>query len=305
MQLQRHHWVDLTFTWRGSVLPNVLPRVVFYGVLAWVVVLVHRYWMPLPPFHLATLAVEVVVGSLLFFRTNTAYDRFWEGRKAWGMLVNSARNLALHLSVMVEEAGPRDRQAKEEAVRWVIAYAITLKNHLRGRSSLEELQGLLSRDRLFQLAQAEHRPLTIAFWLADYLRWQSQQQRLTSYQFIGLERRLSELVDALGICERIRRTPQPLAYSVHLRHILILYCLSFPFRLVSQLGWGVIPATAIAAFVVLGIEEIALEIENPFGDDPNDLPLEQLCQVIQRDLEALLQLASSQQWTVAVPPTPR
>ncbi|MCS7227112.1 MAG: hypothetical protein NZ821_09000 [Gloeomargarita sp. SKYB31] len=305
MWTERRNWVALTFTWRGSVLPSVLPRVVFYGLVAWVVVLVHKNWMPLPPFHLATLAVEVVVGSLLFFRTNTAYDRFWEGRKAWGTIVNSARNLALQLLVMVEEQTPRDRAAKEEAVRWVIAYAIALKNHLRGCFSLEELQGLLSRDRLLRLAQADHRPLAIAFWLGDYLRWQSQQQRVTSYQFIGLERRLSELVDALGICERILRTPQPLAYSVHLRHLLILYCLSFPFRLVSQLGWGVIPATAIAAFVVLGIEEIALEIENPFGNDPNDLPLEQICQVIQRDLEALLHLESSHQLTVAIPSTPR
>ncbi|MCS6783359.1 MAG: bestrophin family ion channel [Gloeomargarita sp. SKYBB_i_bin120] len=296
--VRRRNSADLVFTWRGSVLPNVLPRVLFYSLLAWVVVLIHTYIFKLPPFHLATLATEVVVGSLLIFRTNTAYDRFWEGRKAWGTVVNASRNLARQLLIMVDEQTSLDRLKKEEVLRLVVAYTIALKKHLRGQSALQELRKWVSRDRLVLLSNTKHQPLTIAFWISDYLRWQFQQQRLTPHQFTSLERLLSELVDVTGVCERILSTPQPLAYSVHLRHILILYCLSFPFRLVSQLGWGVIPATAIAAFVVLGIEEIALEIENPFGTDPNDLPLDYICRDIEQDIEELMELDSFHQVTV-------
>ncbi|MEN9213874.1 MAG: bestrophin family ion channel [Gloeomargarita sp. DG02_4_bins_56] len=297
----RQTWLNLTFTWRGSVLPAVLPRVVLYSGIALVVVLTHNYSKGTLPFGLVTFTPDLVLGLLLVFRTNTAYERFWEGRKAWGTVVNASRNLARQMLILVEEHRPRDRQEKEQAVRWITAYAIALKQHLRGQSALAELQGLLPPDRLHLLADMEHRPLGIAFWIGDYLRWQYQQQHLNAYQLTSMEQLLSQLIDALGVCERILRTPQPLAYSVHLRHILILYCFFFPFRLVSQLSWGTVPATAIATFVVLGIEEIALEIENPFGLDPNDLPLDRIGQVIQRDIEELIQLDSSHALTEVLP----
>ncbi|MEN9218630.1 MAG: bestrophin family ion channel [Gloeomargarita sp. DG_2_bins_126] len=300
----RQTWLNLTFTWRGSVLPAVLPRVIFYSGLALVVVLSHNYTKGTLPFGLVTFTPDLVLGLLLVFRTNTAYERFWEGRKAWGTVVNASRNLARQMLIMVEEHRPRDRQEKEQAVQLITAYAIALKQHLRGQSPLSELAGLLPPERLHLLAGMEHRPLGIAFWIGDYLRWQYQQQHLNAYQLTSMEQLLSQLIDALGVCERILRTPQPLAYSVHLRHILILYCLFFPLRWVSQLSWGTVPATAIAAFVVLGIEEIALEIENPFGLDPNDLPLDRICQVIQRDIEELIQLDSGHELTEVIPNPP-
>ncbi|WAS04124.1 bestrophin family ion channel [Gloeomargaritales cyanobacterium VI4D9] len=303
MTLQQN-WVNLTFTWRGSVIPAVLPRIILYSAIALVVVLTHTYTAGSVPFGLVTFTPDVVLGLLLVFRTNTAYDRFWEGRKAWGTIVNASRNLARQILVMVDECTPRDRQEKEQAVRLITAYAIALKCHLRGESPLAELQDLLPPDRLHLLAGMAHRPVGLAFWIGDYLRWQYQQQHLNAYQFSTLEQPLSQLVDALGVCERILRTPQPLAYSVHLRHILILYCFFFPFRLVAQLGWATIPVTAIAAFVVLGIEEIALEIENPFGTDPNDLPLDQICGVIRRDVEELISLDSGHGLTQMMVPTP-
>lgn len=298
----RQHWYDLTLTWRGSIIPSVLPRIVFYSGIALVVVLTHAYSGGSVPFGLVTFTPDLVLGLLLVFRTNTAYDRFWEGRKAWGTMVNASRNLARQLLIMVDELTPRDRDEKEQAVRLITAYAIAVKHHLRGQSPLEELTDLLPPDRLHLLAGSEHRPVSVAFWIGDYLRWQYQKNHVNAYQFTSMEQLLSQLVDALGVCERILRTPQPLAYSVHLRHILVLYCFFFPFRLVSQLGWSTIPATAIAAFVVLGIEEIALEIENPFGLDPNDLPLDQICGVIRRDVEAQIRLDSGHQLTDVVLP---
>ncbi|APB34242.1 Putative membrane protein [Gloeomargarita lithophora Alchichica-D10] len=304
MQL-RQHWYDLTFTWRGSIVPTVLPRIILYSGIALVVVVTNSYTAGSVPFGLVTFTPDLVLGLLLVFRTNTAYDRFWEGRKAWGTMVNASRNLARQLLIMVDEHTPRDRTEKEQAVRLIIAYAITVKCHLRGQSPLAELQNLLPPDRLHLLGGMEHRPVGLAFWIGDYLRWQYQRQHLNAYQFTSLEQVLSQLVDALGVCERILRTPQPIAYSVHLRHILVLYCFFFPFRLVTQLGWGTIPATAIAAFVVLGIEEIALEIENPFGLDPNDLPLDQICGVIRHDVEGLIRLDSGHELTEVLLPTPK
>lgn len=297
----RQNWLNLTFTWRGSVIPAVLPRVLLYSGIAAVVVLTHTYSEGSLRFGLATFTPDLVLGLLLVFRTNTAYERFWEGRKAWGMVVNASRNLARQLLIMVEEHTPRDRQEKEQMVRFITAYAIALKHHLRGSCSLDELHGVLPQDRLALLAGVSHVPLSIIFWIDDYLRWQYHQHHLNAYQFTSLEQLLSQLVDAMGVCERILRTPQPLAYSVHLRHILILYCLFFPFRLVAQMDWATIPATGIAAFVVLGIEEIALEIENPFGTDPNDLPLDRICRVIGRDMDELIHLDSSHKLTEIIP----
>lgn len=286
-----------TLIWRGSILPKVLPRVALYTALAILVLLTHTYTGGSVPFGLFTFTPDLVLGMMLVFRTNTAYDRFWEGRKAWETIVSASRNITRQLLILVVEQTRRDKDEKRQAVKLIPAYAFALKAHLRGQANLTELENFLSPDRLHLLAQTPDRPITLLFWLGDYLRWQYQQQRLSSHQFATLERGLSQLIDALGVCERILRTPLPFAYSVHLRHILMLYCVFFPFRLVSQLGWVTVPVTAIASFVVLGIEEIALEIENPFGKDANDLPLAQFCNQIAQDVERLLSLESGHNLT--------
>ncbi len=117
---------------------------------------------------------------------------------------------------------------------------------------------------------------------------------------MALDQNVHLLTDHLGACERIHKTPLPFAYVVHLRRALILFCFTLPFALVRDFGWGTILDTLLVAYVFFGIEEIGVEIENPFGLDDNDLPLERLCATIERDLLALIDTAG--RGSTGVPP---
>lgn len=227
---------------------------------------------------------------MLVFRTNTAYERFWEGRKLWGSLVNNTRNLSRLIWVSVIEVKPEDQDKKIEALQLIVAFAIATKLHLRGESVNIELEEFMSSERYYKLKTMNHPPLEIAFWIGDYLQEQTKRETLNLYQLPTLQSLINALVDNLGGCERILKTPIPLAYSIHLNQLLFLYCLLLPFQLVDKLGWWTGVIVALVSFTLFGIEAIGIEIENPFGYDANDLPLDAICKTMQRNIEDLITL---------------
>jgi putative membrane protein len=236
------------------------------------------------------LVPSIVLGLLLVFRTNTAYERFWEGRKAWGVLVNTVRNLARTIWVSVAEEDIEDRQAKIETLKLLVAFAIALKLHLRSEPLNDEIAPFLAHDRYQQLATMNNPPLEVAFWTSNYLQDQQEKQRVNLYQLVAMFELLDRMVDVLGSCERILKTPIPLAYAIHLRQLIFLYCFATPFQMVDSFGWSTPIVVAIVAFTVFGIEAIGVEIENPFGHDANDLPLDQICRTMQVNIEDLIGL---------------
>jgi putative membrane protein len=240
---------------------------------------------------LGSIIPNIVLGLLLVFRTNTAYERFWEGRKAWGTLVNTIRNLSRQILVAIAEHQPHDQQAKIAAVKLLPAFAIALKLHLRSESINDELAANLSSSQFKRLKMMNHPPLEIAFWINSYLQEQARQNKLDIYQLSGMIRLLDQMVDVTGICERILRTPIPLAYSIHLKQLLMIYCLSLPFQMVDQLEWITVPIVALISFTLLGIEEIGIQIEDPFGHDANDLPLDHICNSMMRNIEDLISVS--------------
>lgn len=242
---------------------------------------------------LASLIPNIVLGLMLVFRTNTAYERFWEGRRLWGNLNNAIRNLARQIWVAVLEKDVSDRQTKRSALRLLVAFAVATKQHLRQEPINSELEALLSSSRFFKLKEMLNPPLEVAFWIGDYLQQQYQRGCLTSYQLHGMQELLNEMVNAMGGCERILKTPMPLAYAIHLKQLLLLYCLTLPFQFVSELSWWTGAIVALISFTLFGIEEIGIEIENPFGRDPNDLPLDTICQTMLRNIEDLMTLTPS------------
>jgi putative membrane protein len=295
----RHHekqWFSMLFQWRGSVIPSVLPRTLLCCSFSVVILLLHRWGWPVSSPALASVVPSLVLGLLLVFRTNTSYERFWEGRKLWGNLINLTRNLARQMWVAIATPQPEDQWAKAEAVRLLPAFAVALKLHLRGEAPDNELASLLSRDRFVTLQGMNNPALEIAFWVADYLQTQQMRGTLNTYQLTYCLETLDGLVDALGGCERILKTPVPVAYSIHLKQLLLLYCLALPFQLVGTVGWGTPFLVGLISFAVFGIEEIGIEIENPFGNDPNDLPLDTICRTMQQNTEDLISM---------VPGTPR
>ncbi|WP_410510683.1 bestrophin family protein [Nodosilinea sp. E11] len=297
-------WFRLLFSVRGSVIPAVMPRVLLCAVFAWGILLLYGRGWPLSSPILGSLVPSLVLGLLLVFRTNTSYERFWEGRKLWGNVVNLTRNLARQLWVAIEIPEPADHEAKIAAVRLLPAFAIATKLHLRGEPPDTELANLLTADQFAKLRAMNNPPLEIAFWVADYLQTQQTRGTLNPYQLTYCLETLDDLVDALGGCERILKTPMPVAYSIHLKQLLMLYCLALPFQMVASVGWGTPLLVALISFAVFGIEEIGIEIENPFGHDPNDLPLDAICHTMQQNIEDLISLVPGAGRSPQGPPSP-
>jgi putative membrane protein len=285
---EKKSWFAIAFQLRSSVIPAIMPRVFFCGFFGWLISWLHsrQFSVALPI--LSSVVPSIVLGLLLVFRTNTAYERFWEGRKLWGTLVNTVRNLARNLWVAVEEIELDDRKEKIVVLRLLVAFAVATKLHLRQEPPDAELIGSLSPEKLEKLKTTTNPPLEIAFWIGDYLQNKYRRNCINSYQLISMQKLLDTMVDVLGGCERILRTPVPLAYSIHLKQLLLLYCLTLPFQVVKDLTWWTAPIVAIISFAVFGIEAIGIEIENPFGRDPNDLPLDKICETISNNVDDLI-----------------
>jgi ion channel-forming bestrophin family protein len=281
-------WVKLTFRLQGSVIPAVMPKVLVCGGFGVIISFLYTQgWIQAWPI-LGNVVPSIVLGLLLVFRTNTAYDRFWEGRKAWGVLVNTVRNLTRRIWVFVEENEPSDRIHKQEVLHLILAFAIATKLHLRQESLNEEVLGLVGDRPPSALQDAPNAPLKIAFWIEDYLQQQYQLKRVDLYQITTMNALLDKLVDSLGTCERILKTPIPMAYAIHLKQLLLIYCLLLPLQLTGEIGYWTGPIVGLVSFTLFGIEEIGIEIENPFGRDHNDLPLDAICNTMGQNLEHLM-----------------
>lgn len=257
-----------------------------FGVL---ISILHAYGYPVAQPVLSSVIPSIVLGLLLVFRTNTAYERYWEGRRWWGTLTNTTRNLTWQIWVNIQEEGPEDRQRKLSILRLLPAFAIAKKHYLRSEIAGQELAPLVSSAQLKVLQTIQNTPLQIACWLGDYLQQEYQQNRLHGYQLTAIQNLINTLMDAVGACERILRTPMPLAYAIHLKQLVLIYCLMLPFQLIQDLGWWTGLFVALVSFTLFGIEEIGVEIENPFGYDPNDLPLDMICATIQKNIEEFIE----------------
>jgi ion channel-forming bestrophin family protein len=287
MNSERRKWFKLAATIQGSVLPRIIIKVLCYGGFGLLVSILYAAKMPVSAKALGGLIPSIVLGLLLVFRTNTAYERFWEGRKIWGSIVNDIRNLSRLIWVAIGENSPMDRQEKEQALNLLVAFAIATKLHLRSQLVDDSIARLISPLQFAKLQVSGNPPLEIAFWISDYLQLQHEQGQISLYQMNQLQNILSGMVDMLGSCERILRTPIPLAYAIHLKQLLLIYCVLLPFQIVEDLKWLTAPSMMLISFTLFGIEAIGVEIENPFGTDPNDLPLDTICNTIQNNINDL------------------
>lgn len=290
--MEKQNWLRVATQLKGSVIPAVYKRALGCGLFGVVISCLHFYKIPVSYPILGTIVPSIVLGLLLVFRTNTAYDRFWEGRRLWGSMNNSVRNLSRQMWVNIATPTPEDQAQKVVFMRLLVAFAIATKLHLRDEPiDHTELQNLIPNSQYLQLKNLHNPPLRIAFWIGDYLQQQYQNSCINAYQLEAMQKLLDNLVDALGGCERILRTPMPLAYAIHLKQLLLIYCLLLPFQLVNALQWLTGLVVSLISFTLLGIEEIGVEIENPFGYDANDLPLDRICTTMHRNLEDLMTLS--------------
>ena len=290
MKTKTKNWFKLAFQFRGSVILAIYQRVIGFGVFSFFISVLYYFKLPVSQPILGSIIPSIVLGLLLVFRTNTAYERFWEGRRLWGNLANDARNMVWQIGAMMNDIEPEDRAKRIALIRLVAAFPVACKLYLRSEAVNSELEELMSPSQYLQLKTIHNPPLQIVFWIADYLQQQYQRgNALLHYSHVVfLQTTVKSMMESVGHCERILRTPLPLAYSIHLKQLLLIYCLLLPFQLVKELGWGTGLFVSLISFTLLGIEEIGLEIENPFGYDTNDLPLDAICNTIKYDIEEFL-----------------
>lgn len=290
IQYDPHRWLDHLFDIRGTLVQEIGIRVGLCVLWAVGVVSVHYYVRPVGTSVLLHSLVGVALGLLLVFRTNASYDRYWEGRRLWGGIVNETRNLVRGCSVHLASDVPLLRSI----VRWTAIFPWSVMSTLRGESNLGPATDELTPAELDGLRHAQHGPLWIARRITSCLDAARKRGLITDVIQVSLDANLQQLIDYVGGCERIRKTPLPFAYVVHLRRALIIYCFTLPFALVESFGWFTILDVLFVAYTFFGIEEIGVEIEGPFGDDANDLPMQDICETIHHNVYALGGIAQSE-----------
>jgi putative membrane protein len=326
-----HDWRSHLFDIQGSMVREIIGRVLTCVLWACFIVAVERYVLVPRGLSLAIpetahSLVGVALGLLLVFRTNASYDRFWDGRKQWGAIVNESRNLARGASIYLAAAPDLVRPL----LVWTSVFSWSTMLRLRGKTpqgaialfGTQSAETLPSVAGVFELGAIaarmpagevravlaeNHVPLAVARQITRLLSEARRRGAISDYVMIALDQNVQSLIDYMGACERIRNTRIPFAYMVHLRRALILYCFTLPFALVERFGWLTSLAVLLVAYVLYGIEEIGVEIEDPFGNDENDLPLEQFCETIEGNLMGVVeavQRAGGPNAGSATPPAP-
>jgi len=278
-----HRWFDHFFDIRGSLVREIGVRVTLCVVWACVVVTFHYTVRPVGISSLLHSLVGVALGLLLVFRTNASYDRYWEGRRLWGGIVNESRNLIRLASIHLRD----DTHLLEKLTRWTAIFPWAVMSGLRGETTLGPVEADLNDHEIASIRRAQHLPLCVAQHMTACLAEARRKGMLTDILYACIDQNIQLLIDYLGGCERIRNTPLPFAYVVHLRRALVIYCFTLPFALVETFGWYAILDVLLVTYTFFGIEEIGVEIEGPFGDDANDLPMQDLCETIHKNVFAL------------------
>lgn len=277
-------WARFIITFnRADTVRKLFPALIGVGIYSFIVVYIIERMGLSDNVHLKNLSLmhtllSFVISLLLVFRTNTAYDRWWEGRKLWGSLVNNSRNMALKLDQLLEGD---QVQARQFFQLMIPNFAYVLKNHLRYQSPEKEF---LDSDSfgLSYLRLDEHVPQQLALAIFGKIHALQKQGVLIPEHLLLLNAEVQSLMDICGACERIRNTPIPFSYSSFIKKFIFVYCLTLPFGYVSNLHFLIIPLVVFVFYVLASLEIIAEEIENPFGTDANDLPLDTICKGIRQ-----------------------
>ena len=220
-----------------------------------------------------------VISLLLVFRTNTAYDRWWEGRKLWGSLVNNSRNFSIKLSAILE-----DENDKKFFRKVIPSYANVLQKHLKNEDTAKQLFDDLD----LEIDHHKHKPNQVAMLMFQKINELYVAKKITGDQLIILNAEIQSFSEVCGACERIKNTPIPYSYSAFIKKFIFFYVMTLPFGYSFSLGYYVAPVVVFIFYVLASLELIAEEIEDPFGGDVNDLPTKKISENIKKHVEEIL-----------------
>jgi len=278
-------WITFIFRFhKADTFRQLFTLMLFIGAYCGIIVfLENEYWVLPEVSHVKNISIMhgmlgFVISLLLVFRTNTAYDRWWEGRKLWGALVNNSRNLAIKLNAILE-----NEKDKEFFRKLIPSYASILSKHLRDEeTSMQLYEGM---DLIID--HHKHRPNQVAKMLIQKINELYKTNKITGDQLLILNLEISSFTDICGACERIKNTPIPYSYSVFIKKFIFFYVMTLPFGYAFPLGYYSIPVVVFIFYVLASLELIAEEIEDPFGNDDNDLPTKKIAENIKNHIEEI------------------
>ncbi|MGG7550027.1 bestrophin family protein [Chryseobacterium arthrosphaerae] len=284
---KKEHWFKMLFVWHGSVLPGLLPRLFLLLILSLGVVylrgVIFSFKIPLNPAPLTLFGF--VLALFLGFRNNVSYERFWEGRKLWGALLNTARSLTRQALTLKDIKD--SNVSVPEFIQLLGAFVFALKHQLRGTDAYEDLQHRLNEDQLKTVAASKYKPAVIMKLLGEWVQKIKAEGSIDSIRQARFDENFDKLSDIVGGCERIVSTPIPYSYRVLLHRTVYIYCFLLPFGLVDSLRWFTPLIVVFVAYTFVAFEAIADEIEEPFGTEANDLALNSMCIMIDETIHEM------------------
>jgi putative membrane protein len=264
-----------------TLLPIMLAIGVYAGFIGYLEV---EYWKLADDSYVKNITIMhgmlgFVISLLLVFRTNTAYDRWWEGRRMWGALVNNSRNFAIKLAVILDEEKDRNYFRK-----MIPSYASVLHKHLNDADTSQQLFD----DVDLEIDHHKHKPNQVAKKMFQKINDLYETKKITGDQLIILNAEIQSFTEICGACERIKNTPIPYSYSAFLKKFIFFYVMTLPFGYSFTLGYYVAPVVVFIFYVLASLELIAEEIEDPFGTDENDLPTKKMAENIKKHVDELI-----------------
>jgi len=281
-------WFKLIFQLHKSDTFRVLfPTMALIGIITWIVCYIEKQYLTLqiPSLTIFHQISGFIISLVLVFRINTAYDRWWEGRKLWGSLINHSRNLSIKLNAIISE---QDLESRKELQRLISNYAFALKEHLRNGKSIKSMEFDDESEKQHYL-NAFHKPNFVAKQLMIFVAALYKKYRNEFPEFlIVINDNVNQFTDICGACERIKRTPIPYSYSLFIKKIIFLYIITMPFAFGLTIGYWAVPIVMIMFYAFASLELISEEIEDPFGTDSNDLPIDEISARINSNTQEIL-----------------
>jgi putative membrane protein len=281
---KKTNWFGMLFEWNGSVLPQLLPRLLILFIYTVVIVYFREslleYHLYINPaiFTLFGIALAIFLG----FRNTVSYDRFWEGRKLWGALLNDTRSLARQSHTLIY--GDDYQKERTHFILMLTALVHALKHQLRLTNPDADMERLLANSYDEKLQTAVFKPIIILKNLGLWINKAKRDGRLDSITQVAFDENLNKLSDIIGGCERIASTPIPYTYNILLHRTVYIYCFLLPFGFGESMLWTLPFVIVFIAYTFVALEAIADELEDPFGIEPNDLALDAMSAMIENTL---------------------
>lgn len=269
--------LKLFFVMQGSVVPIIFGRIIGITLLTVMIVVADQYFVSLPHISISAMGIFGVALSLfLGFRNNAAYDRWWEARKLWGSMIADTRNLGRHMHVFVGKGQDRD-----QVLSSAVAFAHLHRGYLRGVDVKDDIVGWVGEEKATAMMACKNPADAALRSLADKIGSLEEKGRINGFGQMTIAQTLSSLALAQAGCERIVATPLPFVYSLLVRRTTYLYCWLLPFALIEATGWFAPVFAAVVAYVFFGLQAVTNELEYPFRNVQNGLPLDAMCRTIE------------------------